>query len=105
MFAAMKPGTIFINVARGEIVDEDALVAALKSGHLAGAYMDVFQGSEEGEEPPVALMSLPNVVVTPHIAVRADVPQAFSLDLFCQNLRKLLDGEQIENVVDWARGY
>jgi len=50
-------------------------------------------------------MSLPNVVITPHIAVRADVPQAFSLDLFCQNLRKFLDGEQIENVVDWARGY
>jgi glyoxylate/hydroxypyruvate reductase A len=105
VFAAMKPGAIFINVARGEIVDEDALVAALESAHLSGAYMDVFQGSEEGKEPPRRLMSLPNVVVTPHIAVRADIPQAFSLDLFCQNLRKLLDGEQIENVVDWARGY
>lgn len=105
VFSAIKPGAIFINVARGEIVDEDALVAALASGHLAGAYLDVFQGSEEGEEPPAALMSLPNVVITPHIAVRADIPQAFSLDLFCQNLRKFLDGEQIENVVDWARGY
>jgi phosphoglycerate dehydrogenase-like enzyme len=105
VFAAIKPGAIFINVARGEIVDEGALVDALESGSLSGAYMDVFQGSEEGEEPPARLMSLPNVVITPHIAVRADIPQAFSLDLFCQSLRKLLDGKQIENVVDWARGY
>lgn len=105
VFAAMKPGTIFINVARGEIVDEAALVAALESGHLAGAYLDVFSGSEEGEQPSLALTSLPNVVITPHISVRADIPQAFSLDLFCQSLRKFLDGEQIENVVDWARGY
>ena len=105
VFSAIKPGAIFINVARGEIVNEDALVVALTSGHLGGAYMDVFQGSEEGGQPSGALTSLPNVVITPHIGVQADIPQAFSLDLFCANLRKFLAGEQIENVVDWDRGY
>lgn len=105
VFSEVKPGSIFINVARGEIVDESAMIAALETGRLAGAYLDVFQGSEEGEKPPAALMALPNVVITPHIAVRADVPQAFSLDLFCQSLRKFLNGEQIDNLVDWDRGY
>jgi phosphoglycerate dehydrogenase-like enzyme len=50
-------------------------------------------------------MSLPNVVITPHIGARADVPQTFSLQLFCKNLRRFLDGEELENVVDWKRGY
>lgn len=105
VFAAFKPGAIFINVARGEIVDEPALIAALESGHLGGAYLDVFQGSEEGEEPPDVLMSQPNVIITPHIGARADVPQTFSLKLFCENLRRFLDGKPLENVVDWKRGY
>lgn len=105
VFEAMKPGAIFINVSRGEIVNEDALIAALESGALGGAYLDVFQGSEEGEEPPARLMAQPNVIITPHIAARADVPQQFSMNFFCDNLRNLLDGKPIENVVNWERGY
>jgi len=105
VFAAMKPGAIFINVARGEIVDEDALIASLESGALGGAYLDVFKGSEEGQEPPARLMAQTNVIITPHISARADVGQQFSINFFCDNLRNILDGKPIENVVEWQRGY
>ena len=104
-FAAMKPGAIFVNISRGENTDEQALADAIESGHLGGAYLDVFTGSEEGEQPPPALSSLPNVVITPHIAARADTPMPNTVDLFCSNLRRFLDGQPLENVVDWQRGY
>ena len=65
----------------------------------------VGKGNEEGEEPPARLMAQPNVIITPHIAARADVPQQFSMNFFCDNLRNLLDGKPIENVVNWERGY
>ncbi len=104
-FAAMKHGAILVNIARGEIIDEPALAAALKDGKVGGAYLDVYAGEEEGAPPPKDLMSLPNVVMTPHITYRSDVPQMFALDLFCDNLRRFLDGEPLVNVVDWERGY
>lgn len=104
-FEAMKPGAIFVNISRGENTDEHALASAVASGHLAGAYLDVFTGSEEGEQPPVELSALPNVVITPHIASRADAPMPNTMDLFCSNLRRFLDGQPLENIVDWRRGY
>jgi phosphoglycerate dehydrogenase-like enzyme len=104
-FEAMKPGAIFVNISRGENTDEHALASTIASGHLAGAYLDVFTGSEEGEQPPVELSSLPNVVITPHIASRADTPMPNTMDLFCSNLRRFLDGQPLENIVDWQRGY
>jgi phosphoglycerate dehydrogenase-like enzyme len=104
-FAAMKQGAILVNIARGEIIDEPALAEAIRSGKLAGAYLDVFAGEEEGALPPNELMSLTNVVMTPHITYRSDVPQLFAMDLFCDNLRRLLDGKPLVNLVDWERGY
>jgi phosphoglycerate dehydrogenase-like enzyme len=104
-FQAMKPGAIFVNISRGENIDEEALASAIESGHLSGAYLDVFTGSEEGEQPPSALSALPNVLITPHIAARADAPMPNTMDLFCNNLRRYLDGQPLENIVDWHRGY
>jgi phosphoglycerate dehydrogenase-like enzyme len=104
-FAAMKQGAVLMNIARGEIIEEPALAAALREGRLAGAYLDVFAGEEEGNPPPKDIVSHPNVVMTPRISARSDVPQVFSLELFCDNLRRLLDGKPLINVVDWDREY
>jgi len=101
--AAMRKGAVVINVSRGSLVDEDALVEALKSGHLRGAGLDVFAREPVPEEHP--LWSLPNVLLTPHVSA---VTRAFwrrEADLIIENLRRLLDGEPLLNEVDKARGY
>ena len=66
-FAAMKPGSVLVNVARGEIVDEDALADALQRDHLRGVVLDVYVGEFE-HEPPARLWSDPRVLITPHIS-------------------------------------
>ncbi len=103
-FAAMKDGAVLINIARGEIIDEPAMIAALRSGKLRGAYLDVYVGETSGPPDP-ALRAFPNVVITPHISGRADNPGAVGFDLFLENLRRFLAGEPLKNVVDWQRGY
>ena len=103
-FAAMKDGAAFINVARGEIVDEAALANALRSGKLSGAYLDVYVGDFTGPPNPT-LASAPNLVITPHTSGSADVNRHGAVDVFCRNLRSLLGGEPLENVIDWRRGY
>ena len=104
-FAAMKPGAFLMNIARGELVDEAALVEALVNGRLAGAYLDVWDDDLYGKDPSPALQAAPNVIFTSHASGRSDVPQGFSLDLFCRNIERLLRGQPLENVVDWSRGY
>jgi D-3-phosphoglycerate dehydrogenase len=64
-FAAIKPTAYFINLARGTLVDDSALEAALRNGRIAGAALDV--GNEPGQMPKLALAKLPNVIATPHI--------------------------------------
>ena len=103
-FDAMPQGAFIANVARGEIIDEPAMIAALESGKLGGAYLDVYV-QEFIVPPPEALLSHPHVVMSPHISQKSDVNHLFGLDLFCANLRRLLDGDELENVVDWERGY
>ena len=103
-FAAMKPGSVLVNVARGEIVDEEALADALQRDHLRGAALDVYVG--EFEHPPAArLWSDPRVLITPHISSASDQDRHGAIDVFCENLRAYLDGRPLRNVIDWQRGY
>ena len=103
-FAAMKRGAVLVNIARGEIVDEDALIDALKRNHLRGAALDVYVGEFE-HDPPEALWSDPRVVITPHTSATADDFRHGGIELFCENLRAWLDGKPLKNVIDWERGY
>jgi glyoxylate/hydroxypyruvate reductase A len=103
-FATMKAGSVLINVARGEIVDEEALVEALERDYLRGAALDVYVG--EFERTPMArLWSHPKVLITPHISAASDQDRHGAIKLFCDNLRAYLDGEPLRNIVDWERGY
>ena len=103
-FAAMKVGSVLINVARGEIVDEDALADALRRDHLRGAALDVYVG--EFEHTPMArLWSDPRVLITPHISGASDADRHAGVDVFCDNLRAYLAGRPLQNVIDWERGY
>jgi phosphoglycerate dehydrogenase-like enzyme len=103
-FAAMKPGTILVNVARGEIIDEEALIAALAAGTLRGVALDVYLGEFE-REPDRRLWDDERVLITPHISGGSDVARHRGVQLFCDNLRAYLDGRPLTNVVDWTDGY
>ena len=106
VLSAVKPGAVLINVARGEEVNEDALVEALTNGQLRGAVLDVYDGELAGRPPRRELLELPQVLLTPHISGRGD-PAAFEPNrrLFADNLRRFLLGEPLLNVVDRQRGY
>ncbi|MBV9196968.1 MAG: hypothetical protein JO168_22760 [Solirubrobacterales bacterium] len=106
VFAAMGPGAVLINVARGELVDEDALVAALEREALRGALLDVYEGELEGRPPRRELVELPQVVLTPHISSRGDRAGLEPMKrLFAEDLRRYLAGQPLLNVVDRRRGY
>jgi phosphoglycerate dehydrogenase-like enzyme len=103
-FAAMKADSILVNVARGEIIDEEALADALQRGHLRGAALDVYVGEFE-RTPIAALWGDPRVLITPHVSAASDEDRHRAIDLFCSNLRAYLDGASLRNVIDWERGY
>jgi phosphoglycerate dehydrogenase-like enzyme len=102
-FAAMKPRSYLVNIARGEVVDSDALLAALRSGKLAGACLDVTDPEPLPAGHP--LWQLPNVVITPHVAARAELTGERRWILFRENLRRFDAGEPLLNVVDKQAGY
>jgi len=103
LFAAIKPGAIYINVGRGQTTDTAALVAALKSGHLYGAGLDVTDPEPLPEDSPLWL--LPNVIITPHVsAVGGDSMQRTAL-IATENLRRYVSGEPLLNLVDLDAGY
>ncbi len=91
-FAAMKKGAFFINVARGKVMDESALVDALESGHLAGAGLDVFE-----EEPVVnkALFEMANVIMTPHVGGATFAERAGGRLEAAENVARFLKGESV----------
>ena len=102
--ALMKQGSVFVNVARGEIVDEAALADTLDQGRLRGAALDVYVGEFE-HLPPQRLWADKRVVITPHVSGASDDERHRGVDLFCENLRAYLDGKPLQNVIDWDRGY
>ncbi|MGE3270492.1 MAG: D-2-hydroxyacid dehydrogenase [Chloroflexota bacterium] len=103
-FAAMKPGALLVNVARGELIDEAALADALRSGQVGGFGADVYEGEFE-HGPPEALLAFENVILTPHTSGMTEHQPTGPLDIFRENLRRSLAGEPLENLVDWERGY
>lgn len=106
VFAAMKPTAVLINIARGEVVDEDALLDALRSRRIRGAVLDVYRGELAGKPPPTELMAMPQVLLAPHISGLGSTDTASAArELFRENLRRYLDGKSLINVVDRARGY
>ena len=100
---AMRPGAWLINVARGRLVDEVALVRALRAGQIGGAALDTF--TDEPLQPSSPFYDLPNVIVTPHTAWSSARVLDRSIDLFCDNLRRYRAGEPLRNVVDPRAGY
>ena len=101
--AAMKPGAWLINVARGRLVDERALLRALRDGPLGGAVLDTFR--DEPLQPGSPFYDLPNVIVTPHTSWSSGRVLDRSVELFCDNLRRFAQGEPLVNVVDPRQGY
>ena len=96
---AMKPGAYFANIGRGTVVDEGALVEALKSGHLSGAALDVFEVEPLPKESP--LWELESVIISPHATdMVGSLINKRQTDLFCENLRRYLEGEPLINVLD-----
>jgi phosphoglycerate dehydrogenase-like enzyme len=101
--ALVKPGAWLINVARGRLIDERALIRALRDGQLGGAVLDTFR--DEPLPPMSSFYDLPNVIVTPHTAWSSGRVLDRSVELFCDNLRRFAAGEPLLNVVDPSAGY
>lgn len=101
--ALLPVGAVLVNIARGAVVDETALIAALQSGKLRGAGLDVF--AEEPLPPDSLLWEMPNVVISPHSASTADTENQKIVDLFCDNLHRFLGGAPLRNVLNVDRLY
>jgi phosphoglycerate dehydrogenase-like enzyme len=100
---AMKPGAVIVNIARGPVIVEAALLRALREGWIAGAALDVFD--KEPLPPDHPLWDMENVILTPHISGGTEIYNERAVEIFAANLRRYLAGEPLENVVDAARGY
>lgn len=102
-FALMKPSAYFINVARGALVDEAALIQALQAEQIAGAALDV--ASEEPLPPQSPLWKLPDVFITPHVSAVSEHLWERQTDLLLENLERWFSGRELINRVDLERGY
>jgi phosphoglycerate dehydrogenase-like enzyme len=99
---AMKPSAVLVNVARGGLVDEDALATALRAGTLRAAMLDVTTDEPLPEES--VLWSTPNLFITPHISGNTPESWSWEVEFFCRNLELYLDGtpERMGNLVDYS---
>jgi len=102
-FAAMRASAYLVNVGRGEIVDDAALIEALRTNAIAGAGLDVFVEEPLPAEHPY--WTLDNVILTPHVSGYLPDFFARALDIFLDNLGRFCDGRPLRNVVDKRLGY
>ena len=102
-FSAMPEGSYIVNVSRGKVVDEDAMIAALDSGRLAGAGLDVTYTEPYPEDGP--LWMRPNVILASHTAGGSQNIGKRAMELFIENLRHDVNGEPLVNVIDKEKGY
>ncbi len=105
--ARMKPSAYLVNVARGPVVDEDALYAALTSDGLSGAALDVWYAYPSDEEPDIRparnpFHELPNVTMTPHLAGYTDGLWERRISTIADNLRRFRAGEELRNPIEWV---
>jgi phosphoglycerate dehydrogenase-like enzyme len=101
--ALLPQGAVVINVGRGPLIDEAALVEALRSGHLGGASLDVFDPEPLPADSP--FWELPNVMVTPHVSGTHDRVSRYTTDLFLANLERYVAGRPLLNEAKRERGY
>lgn len=101
--SVMKPDSILINVARGPVVVEPALVDALTSGRLQAAGLDVTEIEPLPETSP--LWEMPNVIITPHVGAQSAKRVDDSTDFFCENLARFVKGDPLKNIVDKELGF
>ena len=100
---AMKPGAYLINISRGAIVDEEALIRALEEKWIAGAGLDVFATEPLSSESKI--WELPNVIFSPHISGEMENYEVRATEVFCKNLRRYVEGRKFARVVDPKKGY
>jgi phosphoglycerate dehydrogenase-like enzyme len=103
VLAHVRPGTTFVSVGRGTVIDEFALIEALQDGRICFAALDVF--AAEPLAPDSVLWKLPNVLVSPHTAALNPAEDRLIADLFIDNARRFLDGEPLVNRVDTVEFY
>jgi phosphoglycerate dehydrogenase-like enzyme len=103
VLAAVKPGTILVNVGRGTVVDEDALLPALRDGRIGFAALDVFATEPLSQDSP--LWSEPNVLVSPHTAALNAAEDRLIAELFAANATRFLNGQELTNQVDTVDFY
>lgn len=102
-FARMHPGARFINVGRGALIDEDALICALTNETIAGAALDVFQREPLPDDSP--LWQTPNLLVSPHMSGDTHDVQQVLAQQFMSNLRRFVGGQPLLNLIDKAQGF
>lgn len=103
VLSALKPGATVVNVGRGTVIDEKALIASLQSGHVGYAALDVF--AKEPLSADSLLWSLPNVLISPHTSALNENIDRDIAQLFAENATRFLDGEPMRNVVDTVEFY
>ena len=103
LFKEMKPNAFLVNVGRGKVIDEKALVKALKKGWIAGAGLDVFEEEPLPSDSP--LWTMDNIIITPHVSGFTAHYDERATDLFVENLRRYLTGKPLLNLVNREEGY
>ena len=99
----MKPSAYLINVARGTVVDEEALIKALEGYWIAGAGLDVY--TTEPLPSTSKLWELPNVIINPHVGGVIDTYNLLAITFFCENLQRFIAGKKLKYIVDKKKGY